>query len=228
QRTLHRIDEPAQILPAAPRRIVSGYLNLLSLLLGQNGVAPKAGNERLRTALHQIDLCTKTCMLRHLFSRPPDFDFLTAEFLGDGVYDPSREPLKQLPSLGDSQLLRLNPQGNKKGRHLAALAPYYPAPCRLELYPHGITPQHVPAHSAERGRPWRPRRTRPGRPRWSRRGSAVPSNSRSSRPKRAAQPRPPPVPRSTFSPSRRAAPAASPPQDFPHAMSDADCSPVGT
>src|SRR5690606_9360976 len=143
QRPLHGVDEPAQILPAASRRIVGGHLNLLGLLLGQNGVAPKAGNERLRTALHQIDLCTKTRMLRHLFSRPPDFDFLTAEFLGDGIYDPSREPLKQLPSLGDSQLLRLNPQGNKKGSHLAALAPHYPAPCRLELYPHGITPQHV-------------------------------------------------------------------------------------
>src|SRR5690606_42017197 len=98
-RPLHGVDEPTQILPAASRRIVGGHLNLLGLLLGQNGVAPKAGNERLRTALHQIDLCTKTRMLRHLFSRPPDFDFLTAEFLGDGIYDPSREPLKQLPSL---------------------------------------------------------------------------------------------------------------------------------
>src|SRR5690606_12200833 len=228
QRPFHGVDEPAQILPAASRRIVGGHLNLLGLLLGQNGVAPKAGNECLRTALHQIDLCTKTRMLRHLFSRPPDFDFLTAEFLGDGVYDPSREPLKQLPSLRDSQLLRLNPQGNKKGRHLAALAPYYPAPCRLELYPHGITPQHVPVHSAERGRPWRPRRTRPGRPRWSRRGSAVPSNSRSSRPKRAAQPRPPPAPRTMSWPSTRAAPAASTPQDFPHAMSGAGWTPAGT
>src|SRR5690606_32387901 len=65
QRTLHRINEPANVLPAPAGRIVSGHLNLLRLLLGQNGVAPKARNERLRTALHQVDLCTKTRMLRH-------------------------------------------------------------------------------------------------------------------------------------------------------------------
>src|SRR5690606_14809589 len=175
-----------------------------------------------------IDLCTKTRMLRHLFSRPPDFDFLTAEFLGDGVYDPSREPLKQLPSLGNSQLLRLNPQGNKKGNHLAALALHYPAPCRLELYPHDITLQRAPGRSTGRGTPGRPRRNRPGRPRWSRRGSAVPSNSRSSRPKHVAQPRLPPALRSRFWPSTRAAPAAKTPRGCPRATSAADCSPAGT
>src|SRR5690606_20147073 len=118
QRPLHGVDEPAQILPAPARRIVSGHLNLFRLLLGQNGIAPKAGDERLRTALHQIDLCTKTRMLRHLFSRPPYFDFLTAEFLGDGVDNPSREPLEKLPSLGDSQLLRLDSKANKKDGRL--------------------------------------------------------------------------------------------------------------
>src|SRR5690606_25994050 len=163
QRPFHGVDEPAQILPAASRRIVGGHLNLLGLLLGQNGVAPKAGNECLRTALHQIDLCTKTCMLRHLFSRPPDFDFLTAEFLGDGANDPSREPLEQLPSLGDTQLLRLNPQSNKKSSYLAALALHYPASRRLELYPHDITLQRAPGRSTGRGTPGRPSRTRPGR-----------------------------------------------------------------
>src|SRR5690606_27189588 len=214
--------------PAASRRIVSGHLNLLGLLLGQNGVPPKAGDECLRAALHQINLCTKTRMLRHLFSRPPDFDFLTAVLLSDGLCESHRQPLGQLGPLHHAQLLGLDVQENRKGSHLAALALHYPASCRLELYPHDITLQRAPGRSTGRGTPGRPRRTRPGRPRWSRRGSAVPSNSRSSRPKRAAQPRPPPVPRSTFSPSRRAAPAASPPQDFPHAMSGADCSPAGT
>src|SRR5690606_22196716 len=200
QRPLHSVDEPAQVLPAPAGRIVSGHLNLLGLLLGQNGVAPKAGNERPRTALHQIDLCTKTRMLRHLFSRPPDFDFLSAELVGDGLHNASREPMCQLCPLRTRKLLGPNLQGDKKGGHLATRAWDYPASRCLKLNPHGITPQHVPEHSAARGRPWRPRRTRPGRPRWSRRGSAVPSNSRSSRPKRAAQPLPTPVPRSTFSP----------------------------
>src|SRR5690606_23792850 len=85
QRPLHGVDEPAQILPATSRRIVSGHLNLLGLLLGQNRVATKTGNERLRTALYQIYLCTKPCMLGHLFPRPPDFNFLPAVLLGDGL-----------------------------------------------------------------------------------------------------------------------------------------------
>src|SRR5690606_5256947 len=120
--------------------------------------------------LHQIDFGSEARLLRHLLMSPPYLDFLTAELIGDSVDDPSREPLEQLPSLGDSQLLRLNPQDNKESSHLTALTPHYPSSCRLELNPHGITPQHVPAHSVARGRPWRLRRTRPGRPRWSRHG----------------------------------------------------------
>src|SRR5690606_33165383 len=175
QRTLHRIDEPAQILPAASRRIVSGHLNLLRLLLGQNGVTPKAGNERLRTALHQIDLCTKTRMLRHLFSRPPDFDFLTAVLLGDGLHNASREPMCQLCSLRTCKLLRPNLQGDKKGGHLATRAWDNPTSRCLKLNPHGITPQHVPAHSAARGRPSPQSHTHQARSRWSRHESAGPS-----------------------------------------------------
>src|SRR5690606_28150019 len=142
QRALHRINEPAQVLPAPAGRIVSGHLNLLCLLLGQNGVAPKARDERLRTALHQIDLCTKTCMLRHLFSRPPDFDFLTAVLLGDGLHNTSREPMCQLCPLRTCKLLGPNLQGDKKGGHLAARAWDYPASRCLKLNPHDITPQH--------------------------------------------------------------------------------------
>src|SRR5690606_9104082 len=127
-------------------------------------------NHRLHPCHHQIDLCTYTPLLTHLYSQPPDFDFLTTELLGDGVNNPSREPLEQRPSLGNIQLLRLNPQSNIKGRHLATLAPHYPASCRLELYSHSITPQHVPGRSTGRDTASRPRRTRPGRPRWSRRG----------------------------------------------------------
>src|SRR5690606_31278636 len=228
QRTLHRVDKPANVLPSAARGIVSGHLNLLRLLLGQNGVSPKAGDERLRTALHQIDLCAKTCILRHLFSRPPHLNFLTAVLLGDGLHNTSREPMCQLCPFRTCKLLRPNFQGDKKGGHLATHTPNNPASRCLKLNPHVIPPQHVPAHSAARGRPWRPSRIRPGRPRWSRRGSADRWSSRSSRPMPAEQPRPPSAPRSTFSPSRRAAPAASPPPGCPRATSDANCSPAGT
>src|SRR5690606_3740979 len=172
QRTLHRINEPAQVLPTPAGRIVSSHLNLLRLLLGQNGVAPKAGNERPRTALHQIDLCTKTRMLRHLFSRPPDFDFLTAVLLGDGLHNASREPMCQLCPLRTRKLLRPNLQGDKKGGHLATHTWDNPTSRCLKFNPHGITPQHVPSHTPPRSRPSRPRRTHPDRPRWSRHESA--------------------------------------------------------
>src|SRR5690606_16134484 len=212
QRPLHSVDEPAQVLPAPAGRIVSGHLNLLGLLLGQNGVAPKAGNERPRTALHQIDLCTKTRMLRHLFSRPPDFDFLTAVLLGDGLHNASREPMCQLCPFRTRKLLGPNLQGDKKGGHLATRAWDYPASRCLKLNPHDITPQHVPAHSAARGRPWRPHRTRPDHPRWSRQRSADRWSSRPSRPMPTAQPRPAPAPRTMSWPSTRAVPAATRPR----------------
>src|SRR5690606_24665920 len=171
QRALNRVDEPAKVLPPATRGIVGRDLNLFRLLLRQHGIATQAGNESRGSALHQIDLGSEARLLRHLLLSPPYLDFLTAEFLGDGANDPSREPLEQLPSLGDTQLLRLNPQSNKKSSHLAALALHYPAPCRLELYPHGITLQRAPGRSTGRGTPGRPNRTRQGRPRWSRHGS---------------------------------------------------------
>src|SRR5690606_12851515 len=69
QRALYRVNEPANIFPPASRRIVSGHLNLFGLLLGQNGVAPKAGNEIRGTALHQIDLGSKARLLRHYSCR---------------------------------------------------------------------------------------------------------------------------------------------------------------
>src|SRR5690606_28477907 len=168
QRTLHRINEPANVLPAPAGRIVSGHLNLLRLLLGQNGVAPKAGNERLHAALHQINLCTKTRVLRHLFSRPPDFDFLTAELLSDGLCESHRQPLSQLGPLHHAQLLGLDVQENRKGSQLAASALNSSSSRHIELYPHPITPRLALARSTGRGIPGRPRRTHPVRPRWSR------------------------------------------------------------
>src|SRR5690606_20306811 len=136
---------------------------------------------------HQIDLCTKTRMLRHLFSRPPDFNFLTAVLLGDGLHNASREPMCQLCPLRTRKLLGPNLQGDKKGGHLATRAWEHPASCCLKLNPHVITPRHVPAHSTVRGRPWRPRRTRPGRPRWSRHGSEDRQNNQPIRPRHAEQ-----------------------------------------
>src|SRR5690606_20766583 len=100
-----------------------------------------------------------------MFSRPPDFDFLTAVLLGDGFHDASREPVCQLCSLRTCKLLGPNLQGDEKGGHLTTPTWDNPTSRCLKLNPHGITPQHVPAHSAARGRPWRPRRTHPDRPR---------------------------------------------------------------
>src|SRR5690554_6920315 len=167
QRTLDRVDEPADVLPPAARGVVGRNLDLLGLFFRQYRVAPQAGDQGRSTALHQIYLGSEARLLRHLLIPPPYLDFLPAEFLGDGINNPSREPLEQLPSLGDSQLLRLNSQGNKKGSHLAALALHYPASCRLELYPHPITPRIGPGRSPACDRPWNPGRTRPGRaPQW--------------------------------------------------------------
>src|SRR5690606_34241850 len=122
QRPLHSVDEPADVLTPATRRVVGRNLNLFRLLLRQHGIATQAGNESRGAVLHQMELGSTARLLGHLPMPPPYLDFLTAELLSNGINNPRREPLEQLPALGNAQLLRLNLQGNEKTSHLAALA----------------------------------------------------------------------------------------------------------
>src|SRR5690606_9157538 len=170
QSALYCIDEPANVLPPATRGVVRRNLNLFRLLLRQHRIATQTGDESRCAVLHQIDLSSEARLLRHLLMSPPYLDFLTTELLGNGINNPSRKPLEQLPALRDRQLLRLNLQDNEKGSHLAVLALHYPASCRFKFYPHDITLQHAPGRSTGRGTPGRPSRIRPDHSRRSRHG----------------------------------------------------------
>src|SRR5690606_17328452 len=107
--------------------VVGRNFNLFRLLLRQHGIATQAGNESRGTALNQIDLGSEARFLRHLLMPPPYLDFLSAELVGDGLHNASREPMCQLCPLRTRKLLGPNLQGDKKGGHLATRAWDYPA-----------------------------------------------------------------------------------------------------